>query len=206
MLFRSQWTSIQAELATFLFPQIGSISHYSKDTGTTIGKLSIAASEGLLNEGPFAEAFDYFSTIADARFRQACKDDVHGSNLFKRLGPFVFQNIVQNTPIFKTCRGHFHFNHMDMGAQNILVDGTFNFLAIIDWEFAQAAPWEVNHYPMPFPLVFSDEKIHGILQNPDNIAHGNVSRQVLAREVYQQKFRDAEQTLQKEGKIGRAHV
>jgi hypothetical protein len=56
---------------------------------------------------------------------------------------------------------------MDMGTQNILVDQEFNFLAIIDWEFAQSAPLEVNHYPMPFPLVFSNAKIENILRNPD---------------------------------------
>lgn len=88
---------------------------------------------------------------------------------------------------------------MDMGTQNILVDGDFNFLAIIDWEFAQAAPWEVNHYPMPFPLVFSDEKIQAILKDSDSIAHRNVSCQVLARKLYQQKFRDAEQALERRG-------
>ncbi|KFY00234.1 hypothetical protein O988_03428 [Pseudogymnoascus sp. VKM F-3808] len=195
----TQWTSIQAELARFSFEQIGSISHLSKDTGATIGKLSTAVSEGLLNEGPFSDTLDYFSTIADARFRQACKDDVDDSCVFKRLGPFVFQNIVRDTHIFKCGKGPFHFNHMDMGTQNILVDGDFNFLAIIDWEFAQAAPWEVNHYPMPFPLVFSDEKINVILKDSDSIAHRNVSRQVLARKLYQQKFRDAEQALERRG-------
>ncbi|KFX90719.1 hypothetical protein V490_06300 [Pseudogymnoascus sp. VKM F-3557] len=169
----TQWTSIQAELARFSFEQIGSISHFAKDTGATIGKLSTAVSEGPLNEGPFSDTQDYFSTIADARFRQACKDDVDGSCVFKRLGPLVFQNIVRDTHIFKTGKGQFHFNHMDMGTQNILVDGDFNFLAIIDWEFAQAAPWEVNHYPMPFPLVFSDEKIKAILKDSDSIAHRN---------------------------------
>ncbi|KAK0656773.1 hypothetical protein B0T16DRAFT_425256 [Cercophora newfieldiana] len=52
---------------------------------------------------------------------------------------------------------------------NILVDDRFNFRAIIDWEFAQTAPWQVNHYLMPFPLL----------------------------ELYTKKFRDAEVELQK---------
>jgi hypothetical protein len=160
----TQWTSIQAELAAFSFPKIGSISHFSKGTGATIGKLSVAAVEGLSNEGPFTESWSYFSAIADSRRQQALKDEVDSSNVFKILGPFVFKDIVQNTPIFKTIgNGPFHFNHMDMGTQNILVDEDFNFLAIIYWEFAQSAPWEVNHYPMPFP---TDDKIHNILGAP----------------------------------------
>lgn len=80
------------------------------------------------------------------------------------------------------------------------VDQDFNFLAIIDWEFAQTAPWEVNHYPMPFPLISADAKIDCILKNPDHIAHRNVSRQVAARKMYRQKFRDAQQALESRGR------
>lgn len=61
---------------------------------------------------------------------------------------------------------------MDLGTQNILIDEAFNFLAIIDWEFAQTAPWQVNHYPMPFPLTSSD--IDDILKDPEHMAFGNV--------------------------------
>lgn len=198
----TQWTSVQAELATFTFPQIGSISHFSKDTGAIIGKLSTAVAEGLPDKGPFKEAWDYFAAVAEAKFRQSCKNDIanDGSNIFTRLGPFVFKDIVHNTALFKTGSGPFHLDHMDMGTQNILVDQHFNFLAIIDWEFAQTAPWEVIHYPMPFPLIFADAKTDCILQNPDHIAYGNVSRQVVARKMYQQKFRDAEQALESRGR------
>lgn len=186
----TQWTSIQAELATFTLPQVGSISHFSEDAGAIIGKLSTAGAEGLSDEGPFTEAWDYFAAVAEAKFYQACKSDIanDGGNIFTRLGPSVFEDIVHNTALFKTGGGPFHFNHMDMGTQNILVDQDFNFLAIIDWEFAQTAPWEVNHYPMPFPLISADAKINYILQNPDHIAHRNVSRQVAARKMYRQKF------------------
>lgn len=197
----TQWAYIQAELATFSFPKIVSISHFSIGTGATIGKLSIAASEGLSNEGPFTESWDYFSAIADARLQQALNDEVDDSNVFKILGTFVFQDIVLNTPIFKTIGdGPFHFNHMDIGTQNILVDEDFNFVAIIDWEFAQSAPWEVNHYPMPFPCIFSDDKIHKILEDPNHIAHDNISRQVYAQGLYRQKFADAERALERRGK------
>jgi hypothetical protein len=204
----TQWTSIQAELATFTFPQIGSISHFSKDTGAIIGKLSTAVAEGLSNDGPFTEAWDYFAAVADARFRHACKTDVanDGSNIFTKLGPFVFKDIVHNTTLFKTGGGPFHLDHGDMGTQNILVDQYFNFLAIIDWEFAQTAPWEVIHYPMPFPLISADAKTDCILQNPDHIAHRNVSRQVAARKMYRQKFRDAEQALESRGRSSQKSI
>lgn len=91
-------------------------------------------------------------------------------------------------------------NHMDLGTQNILIDDEFNFLAIIDWEFAQTSPWLVNHFPMPFPLVESDDEIQTILEDPDHLAHENVPRQEAARRLYVQKFRDTEAEIEKEGR------
>ncbi len=89
---------------------------------------------------------------------------------------------------------------MDMGIQNILVDDDFNLVTVIDWEFAQLALWEeVNHYPMPIPLLSSDTKTAGILYDPGHMAHRNVSRQVGARLLYRQKFKEAERALEKRG-------
>ncbi|KAF2786150.1 hypothetical protein K505DRAFT_344052 [Melanomma pulvis-pyrius CBS 109.77] len=89
---------------------------------------------------------------------------------------------------------------MDLGTQNILVDDSFHFLAIIDWEFAQTAPWEVNHFPMPFPLLWSDEKIAVALKDPSDRAHKAISQQVATRQIYIRKFQDAERELQRNGK------
>ena len=89
---------------------------------------------------------------------------------------------------------------MDMGTQNIVADHDFNFLAVIDFGFAQTAPWQVNHYPMPFPLLSSDVEIDVILKDLNHIAHNNMFRQAAARNLYRQKFQDAEQELQKKGR------
>lgn len=89
---------------------------------------------------------------------------------------------------------------MDMGTQNILVDKDFNFLAIIDWESAQSAPSEVNRYPIPFPWVFSDDKMHEIWKDPKHIAHSNVKPQSEAWELYGYKFVAAERTLERRGR------
>ncbi|GKU11153.1 unnamed protein product, partial [Fusarium langsethiae] len=88
---------------------------------------------------------------------------------------------------------------MDLGTQNVLVDDDLNFLAVIDWEFAQTAPWQVNHYPMPFPLLWSDERIKNILNNPDHLAYKNVSRQAAARKLYCRKFDEAAANLAQDG-------
>ncbi|KAK2589537.1 hypothetical protein QQS21_012784 [Conoideocrella luteorostrata] len=73
------------------------------------------------------------------------------------LADVAIDNLDQSArlaTLFKDIQtgGRFSLNHVDLGTQNILVDHDFNFVAIIDWEFAQAAPWHVNCYPMPFPL------------------------------------------------------
>ena len=83
--------------------------------------------------------------------------------------------------------------------QNILIDDDFNFVAVIDWELAQSAPWDVNHYPMPIPLISSDREMAEILHDPGHKAHRNMSRQVGARLLYRQKFKEAERALEKRG-------
>jgi hypothetical protein len=122
------------------------------------------------------------------------------NDIFVKLGAFV--DIVRITDLFTSpsCGESFHFNHMDMGTQNILVDEEFNFRAVIDWEFAQTAPCQVNHYPMPFPLLPSDAEIDEILKDPNHIAYNNTTRQAAARDLYRQMFQDAEDQLQRKGR------
>jgi len=67
------------------------------------------------------------------------------SSLFLALLYFEISSAIRR--FSRAAKRPFHFNHMDMGIQNILVDDDFNFVAVIDWELAQTAPWEVNHYP-----------------------------------------------------------
>ena len=198
----SQWTAIQAELATFSFPKIGSISHFSEKDGPTIGPLASAIAENFRHPGPFNSGYEYFTAVGEARYLSARKDASGSdeSDNFALIGTSIFRDIVLRTELFKGTETSFPFTHMDMGTQNILVDDDFNFLAIIDWEFAQTAPVQVNHYPMPFPLLSSDAEIHEILQNPEHIAHRNVSRQTTAQKLYRDQFLKAEQALAQQGR------
>ncbi|KAI0509158.1 hypothetical protein F5B22DRAFT_617901 [Xylaria bambusicola] len=185
----AQWTRVQAELATLAYPQIGSISSISESKEPIIGKLATASAGGLRDLGPFSREVDYFTALGNA----AANDPA------TRLGAFVFLDIVKTTDLFgSTCTdGSFPLNHMDLGTQNILVDKEFNFIAIIDWEFAQTAPWQVIHYPMPFPLL---GPVEDILYDPSHIAYKNVFRQHAAREIYKEKFRDVEGELKTSGR------
>ncbi|KAJ2989404.1 hypothetical protein NUW58_g3484 [Xylaria curta] len=180
----TQWTRVQAELATLAYPQIGSISSISESGEPIIGKLATASTGGLRETGPFSRAADYFTSLGNAAT----------NNTTMRLGGFAFLDIVKTTDLFENTGtdGSFPFNHMDLGTQNILVDKHFNFVAVIDWEFAQTAAWQVIHYPMPSPLLGPDEDI---MRDPSHVAYSNVSRQDSARRIYRQKFRDAESEL-----------
>ncbi|KAJ8127251.1 hypothetical protein O1611_g6386 [Lasiodiplodia mahajangana] len=197
----AQWTSFQAELAAFTFPQIGSISQFSRDTGPIIGAIATSSVDGLPAAGPFHSGWDYFVAVAEGLVTHALQRKRSGteSSPFATLGSLVFRNIVRDTDIFKSSPSPFPLNHMDMGMQNILIDDDFNFVAVIDWEAAQSAPWEVNHYPMPIPLISSDRETAEILYDPGHKAHRNTSRQVGARLLYRQKFKEAERALEKRG-------
>ncbi|KND91973.1 hypothetical protein TOPH_03289 [Tolypocladium ophioglossoides CBS 100239] len=204
----AQWTSFQAELAAFTFPRIGSISQFSPDTGATVGKLATASADSLAIAGPFQSGRDYLVAVAEARLNQELhrKNSDSETDDFTALGFLVFRNIVRDTNIFKGDQGPFHFNHMDMGIQNILVDDDFNIIAVIDWEFAQSAPWEVICYPMPISIINSDEEIKEILGNPGHIGHRNVSRQAATRGLYRQKFKEAESALMARGRPLRVSI
>ncbi|KAL7938649.1 hypothetical protein V8C35DRAFT_328649 [Trichoderma chlorosporum] len=199
----AQWTAFQAELAAITFPQIGSISHFSTDTGPSIGPIATSWLENLPNAGPFQSGWDYFIAVAEGLVNYAIQKKRSNTgdaySRFSILGLLIFRNIVRDTEIFKSSQGPFHLNHMDMGMQNILVDEDYNFVAIIDWEFAQSAPWEVNHYPMPIPLISSDRETAVFLHDPKHMAHRNTSRQVGARLLYRQQFEEAEQALEQRG-------
>ncbi|KAK4141814.1 uncharacterized protein C8A04DRAFT_13778 [Dichotomopilus funicola] len=188
----TQWTKVQVELATLTLPQIGSISAIFPSGEPVLGRLAASADVDRSDAGPFSKAVTYFTAVENAA---AGKLDSSA-----RLGALVFREILQKTPLFGDMDTveQFHLNHMDLGTQNILVDDSFNFVAIIDWESAQTAPWQVNHYPLPFPLLGSD--IEDILRDPSHLAYRNVLKQDVSRQMYRQKFQEAKRKVEKEGR------
>ncbi|RKK87875.1 hypothetical protein BFJ68_g16998 [Fusarium oxysporum] len=198
----AQWTMIQATLATLTNPLIGSISGIAETGEPIIDRLSSAVAEGFTSQGPFSNPVEYFTALGTAALNRAngCNGGVDERLLrFRKLGALVFIDIVNSTALFQEFQVQYPFNHMDLGTQNIIVDDDLTFLAVIDWEFAQTAPREVNHYPMPFPLLWSDQKIKDILDDATHVAHKNVTQQVFTRQLYRDCFRVAETELEKKG-------
>lgn len=188
----TQWANTQVQLATLSSSKIGAISSISPSGEPIIGKLASATVEGLDDAGLFSTTEEYFTAIVNSAVHKVDANQ----------GVFVFRDIVDRTSLFHDSpddnsgndRG-FPLNHMDLGTQNILVDEELNFLVIIDWEFAQMAPWQVNHFPMPFPLLWSNAKLNSIRRNPDHVAYRNISRQDTARGMYCQAFLEAEKEV-----------
>lgn len=187
------------------FDKIGSIQSVTDGGDPSIGKLSTASAESFECLGPFASALEYFIAITNEAMK---RQDVSGGEADKTsvslatLGVSVFLDVIENTNFFKSdAETQFALNHMDLGTQNILVDDDFNFVAIIDWEFAHVAPWQVHHYPMPFTITWPDEKIKAAVQDSSHIAHKNITQQEAGRRMYVQKFKDAEENLRKQGKL-----
>ncbi|KAK7923671.1 hypothetical protein PG985_007742 [Apiospora marii] len=197
----AQWTTTQAQLATLQFPGTGSISSITEIGEPVIGRLSTAAAEGLVQQGPFVSSAEYFTAMGDAALRRVRnRNQDRDRSPFDELGPLVFLDVVNRSGLFDAGPEQYPLNHMDLGLQNIIVDDNYNFLAVIDWEFAQTAPWQVNYYPFPFPLLWSDEKTQAALDDPAHLAHWNASRQHAAQQLYSQKFRAAEDVLRTEGR------
>lgn len=181
-----QWTRVQVELGTLTLPNIGSICAISPSGEPVVGRVAASSYVDRRDAGPFSRSLTYFTAVANAMAGK-----LHSST---KLGALVFRDILNKTTLFgeMSTIEQFPLNHMDLGTQNILIDDSFNFIAIIDWEFAQTAPWQVNHYPMPFPLLGLDTE--AILRDPSHLAYENVLKQDVSRQIYRQKFQDAEST------------
>ncbi|CAK7264309.1 hypothetical protein SEPCBS119000_000922 [Sporothrix epigloea] len=197
----SQWTQMQTEIATISLPGIGSIAGLSPEGEPILGRLASAKAEGLLEEGPFETSVAFFRAVADAAVRRVAPANAASPTIsWADLGRLVFSDIVQNTVLYADNCDKFPLNHMDLGTQNILVDDDFNFLAAIDWEFAQTAPWAVNYYPMPFPLRQSDAALERILNDPEHIGNRNFTLRNRSQKLYVSKFREAEAALKLAGR------
>ena len=198
----TQWTNIQAELATISFSRTGFICEYSKISGPVLGRLSWASAEDLSPDGPFDSAKDYYVAFGEPKLRRAQElPDDGDANTQRRLRPFIFLDMVRNSPLFNEvrCQGPFPFNHMAMGTQNLLVDEQFNIIAVIDWEFAQSAAVSANYFPMPFPLKIAGDSEEAILADPDHLAYEDFSKQAATRDLYLRKLEEAEKSLAIQG-------
>lgn len=111
----TQWTRVQAELATLAYPQIGSIHSISETGEPIIGRLAASSTGELKDVGPFSRSSDYFAAVANTSIEKLDSST--------KLGALVFRDILLKTTLFRDMdtNKRFPLNHMDLGTQNILV-------------------------------------------------------------------------------------
>ena len=186
---------------------IGSISEFPESDGATVGKLSYAEMDSLVTPGLFASVIDYYTAVINnTKCHSLRNKEVHKS---LQLAYYVYRDIVQNSSTSKEFnRPPFPSNHMDLDTPNFLVDGAYNIIAVIEWEFAQSAPWQEHTYPIlftPFGNVFS-ESDEAILRLPAQVRCGNLSLQEVTRQQYKKGFDDAERELHTHGRDIRVSI
>ena len=196
-----QWAVVQLELSRVAFPQIGCISDFSENDGEPIiGSLTVTPNRKLVRGGPFYNTEDYFMSIAETELARHIRGDASVGCVSEstKLAYAVFADIVNNTSLFESTSAElFSLGHMDLGAHNILIDDDYSFLAVIGWEFAQAAPWQRNHYPTALSLLPPDARCAGSNQRTSrSFTHDNLSSQ-----LYTQKLREAERAFLRRGRV-----
>ena len=136
----------QVEISSITFPKIGSLIR--KPDGTyDVGPL-------LKLGGPFSTATDYLQAWAK------CTPFYGGTNGLKEMcgvygdeilsGVLGFPQRVSELAGRIAVRDHgpFPLIHPDFFHSNIIVDDNWKVLGVIDWEYAQSAPWEIVEFPL----------------------------------------------------------
>lgn len=95
--------------------------------------------------------------------------------------------------IFVRDHGPFPGFHPDFGHNNIIVDDYYNVLAVIDWEQAYAAPWEVVDFPLTLALVPKPLTPWDYDQNDEPVDEDTVIR-LAEREEYVDAVRKVERS------------
>lgn len=140
--FKRQMASIQAELSSHKFDQIGSLHQDAQTLDFFIGPDIETV------EGPWTSSMDYFTDLAN-HMLAVCKAK---AGLEVRSGasgglPVIFKQLI---PWYchVNPEGSFSLTNRNFGAHNILVNDDFEIVGVIDFDGVMAAPMEVvSQYP-----------------------------------------------------------
>ncbi|KAB8346368.1 hypothetical protein FH972_023410 [Carpinus fangiana] len=203
-----QWAGYVVELSSITFPAIGGVVESpTAPGGFDIGPLA-TDDAGIC--GPFTSAKDYFTALADGALKHSlalpwkANDEHHH---LRQVGPAIVADVVANAPqLFGgagsvNSTGPFSLFHMDLGIHNILVDDSFNILAVIDWELASTAPATADFLPMPFQPALDPEADRAILRNPSNRRFHHLKREYAMRKFFTDGLKEAEARLREDGRL-----
>ena len=149
--FRQKLAQIQAELATFTFGSIGSLTCHERSLSweETTQNYFIGP-ELRTGKGPWTCSTEYFKDLANHEL-SACKDSGM-RNVISRpshLLPREFRHLME----LYSCEcppasQKYHLMDQKLGADNLLVDEDFNIVGFLEWDGIMAAPiQQVVQYP-----------------------------------------------------------
>jgi hypothetical protein len=141
--FREQMASIQVELSSFKFDQIGSLYQDERTLDFFIGP------EIETGKGPWTASMDYYTDLANHALQVCVADaapDVQTSCSFAI--PILFKHLISLYGHNSSRGGPFSLTNRDFGAHNLLVNDDFEIIGVIDLDGVMAAPIEVvAQYP-----------------------------------------------------------
>ncbi|KAK3373528.1 kinase-like domain-containing protein [Lasiosphaeria ovina] len=137
--FRGQMARIQATVASFRFPQIGSLYYKQETDDFYIGP------ELQTGKGPWASSTEYYDDLVNHLLKSAItRDEIKQSQSF--MVPSILNHLMRIHGEERT--GPFRLTNRDFGAHNILVNDDFDVISVIDFDGVMAAPLEVvAQYP-----------------------------------------------------------
>ena len=148
--FWRQLAQYMITLAAVRLPQIGSITRVESGS-FVVGPLIETDS------GPYTSAEEFYAEYPLALSRTIGEDSVPGqSGLVEE-----FQAMAKSFGAQDSQKG-FGLAHYDLNANNILVDRSFNILAIIDWDSVVAVP-DAALYRVPY-LLGMDCPVPGVIE------------------------------------------
>jgi hypothetical protein len=120
---------IQATVASFRFPRIGSLYHDSYTDGFYIGP------ELQTGRAPWTSSTEYYDDLVDHLLKSASTTDE-----LKQSQSFMLPSILGHlTRIHKERSGPFRLTNRDSGAHNILVNDNFEIVGVIDFDGVMVA-------------------------------------------------------------------
>ena len=141
--FREQMASIQVELSSFKFDQIGSLYQDERTLEFFVGP------DIETGKGPWTSSIDYYTDLANHALQVCVADaasDVQTSCSFAI--PILFNHLISLYSQKSSRRGPFSLTNRDFGAHNLLVNDDFEIIGVIDFDGVMAAPIEVvAQYP-----------------------------------------------------------
>ncbi|EGX87696.1 Protein kinase-like domain [Cordyceps militaris CM01] len=175
-LLYGQMANILLQLSTLSFPQIGSLVQGSHGLTSASGRPLIQNMNSLvefagvppelLPSQPYTTSKQWYSALADMHMLQAAlqrndaildEDDARDKFVSRRL----FQRLAMSGQ-FDTGDGHeddagFRLYSEDLRPSNVLIDENLRVVAVVDWEFAYAAPAQFSLDPPWWLLLKSPE-------------------------------------------------